>query len=307
MIAWIKKGLILGRCRQRGYGGLREPPVGAFARDDVADELAGETVAKAPSPLRDDVLMKGRWDPTRGATIKTYFIGQCLIRFPNIYRSWLANEASQDAVLVDNNDLFEELAGAGGVDPADVVVIRQEIEARFEDISDERLKAGRRSRVVFLSPPAALDFQQLLVTERYVLGGQFRVGAGAAGRASRHRLYRRGIAERRYRFADLAAGNTLFCRSPRSGISARWRGVIMGVIAWIVLGAAAGLIAERVTGNRTGLLLATGRAEGRRHQMPAGAAQTVYVARHSFELNVPPRRQLSTPLRYKQKVHKSTI
>jgi uncharacterized membrane protein YeaQ/YmgE (transglycosylase-associated protein family) len=31
----------------------------------------------------------------------------------------------------------------------------------------------------------------------------------------------------------------------------------MGIIAWIVLGALAGLIAERVTGNRTGLLLAT--------------------------------------------------
>jgi uncharacterized membrane protein YeaQ/YmgE (transglycosylase-associated protein family) len=31
----------------------------------------------------------------------------------------------------------------------------------------------------------------------------------------------------------------------------------MGVIAWVVLGAVAGLIAERVTGNRTGLLLAT--------------------------------------------------
>jgi uncharacterized membrane protein YeaQ/YmgE (transglycosylase-associated protein family) len=31
----------------------------------------------------------------------------------------------------------------------------------------------------------------------------------------------------------------------------------MGVIAWIVLGAVAGLIAERLTGKRTGLLLAT--------------------------------------------------
>lgn len=31
----------------------------------------------------------------------------------------------------------------------------------------------------------------------------------------------------------------------------------MGVIAWIVLGAVAGYIAERVTGNKTGLLLAT--------------------------------------------------
>jgi uncharacterized membrane protein YeaQ/YmgE (transglycosylase-associated protein family) len=31
----------------------------------------------------------------------------------------------------------------------------------------------------------------------------------------------------------------------------------MGVIAWIVLGAVAGYIAERATGNKTGLLLAT--------------------------------------------------
>ena len=142
MIAWIKKGIILGRCRQRGLGGLSEPPVGAFARPDVADELAGETVAKALRHFRDDVLMKGKWDPTRGATIKTYFIGQCLIRFPNIYRSWHANEARPDAVLVDNNDLLEDLAGAGGVDPADLAVIRQEIETRFDDISDERLKAA---------------------------------------------------------------------------------------------------------------------------------------------------------------------
>lgn len=142
MIAWIKKGLILGRCRQRGFGGLPEPPVGAFARADVAEELAGETVAKALRHFRDDVLMKGRWDPNRGATIKTYFIGQCLIRFPNIYRSWFANEAGQDAVLVDNASLLEDLAGAGGVDPADLAVIRQEIEARFDDISDERLKAA---------------------------------------------------------------------------------------------------------------------------------------------------------------------
>lgn len=31
----------------------------------------------------------------------------------------------------------------------------------------------------------------------------------------------------------------------------------MGIIAWIVLGAIAGIIAEKLTGSRTGLLLAT--------------------------------------------------
>jgi hypothetical protein len=142
MFAWIRKGIIFARCRERGLGGLPEPPVGALAQPEVAAELACETVAKALRHFRDDVLMKGRWDPTRGATIKTYFIGQCLIRFPNIYRSWLATEAHHGAVLVDENELLEFLAGGRGADPAELAVIRQEIEVRFKDISDKRLLAA---------------------------------------------------------------------------------------------------------------------------------------------------------------------
>jgi uncharacterized membrane protein YeaQ/YmgE (transglycosylase-associated protein family) len=41
------------------------------------------------------------------------------------------------------------------------------------------------------------------------------------------------------------------------GTSAHELGDNMGVLAWIVLGAIAGLIAENLTGNRTGLLMAT--------------------------------------------------
>ncbi len=47
-------------------------------------------MAVALNKFRDTVLRRHRWDSTRGATIKTYFIGQCLIHFSNIYRSWIA-------------------------------------------------------------------------------------------------------------------------------------------------------------------------------------------------------------------------
>jgi uncharacterized membrane protein YeaQ/YmgE (transglycosylase-associated protein family) len=44
---------------------------------------------------------------------------------------------------------------------------------------------------------------------------------------------------------------------PRSGATRIGWEILMGVIAWIVLGAIAGFIAEHLTGRKTGLLLAT--------------------------------------------------
>jgi len=35
------------------------------------------------------VLIPGAWDPAKGASITTYFVGQCLMRFPDTYRPWL--------------------------------------------------------------------------------------------------------------------------------------------------------------------------------------------------------------------------
>jgi DNA-directed RNA polymerase specialized sigma24 family protein len=31
------------------------------------------------------VLLPGLWDVTRGATIRTYFVGACILHFPNVY------------------------------------------------------------------------------------------------------------------------------------------------------------------------------------------------------------------------------
>ncbi len=104
LTGWMKSGAIWGKCRERGYGGLPELQR-SFERDE-ASELAMETVAKALHHFRVDVLMKKKWDYRRGATLRTYFIGQCLIRFANIYRKWWNNEAlSRRALLADDPHL----------------------------------------------------------------------------------------------------------------------------------------------------------------------------------------------------------
>lgn len=92
LTGWMRRRLIFQRVRERGYGGLPDPPDGALDDPDTIDELAYETVAKALRHFRDDVLVPGRWDYRRGATLRTYFIGQCLIRFANVYRRWWAEE-----------------------------------------------------------------------------------------------------------------------------------------------------------------------------------------------------------------------
>lgn len=84
--SWVRSGLIYGKCRDRGMGGLA-PPVWDLGSDDV-NELANLTVGEAVVKFRETVLLKKRWDPRKGASLRTFFIGQCLIRFANVYRSW---------------------------------------------------------------------------------------------------------------------------------------------------------------------------------------------------------------------------
>lgn len=132
-VAWIRKGAIFGKCRERGAG-LPEPPPGALNRPDVAEELANETVATALRSFRNTVLIPGRWNPARGASLKTFFIGQCLFRFPNIYRAWLRTEVHHQELLVDELTVFDRPGlGSGPVDPAQFVALRQEVDVLLAD------------------------------------------------------------------------------------------------------------------------------------------------------------------------------
>ena len=101
---WMRTGVIWVRCRDRGFGGL--PALSRPFTQDEIEELTGETVAKALNHFKFDVLMKRKWDYRRGASLRTYFVGQCMIRFANIYRRWWGNEVrSGHALLADDPHL----------------------------------------------------------------------------------------------------------------------------------------------------------------------------------------------------------
>jgi hypothetical protein len=90
--AWIRTGEIVPHCRSIGrpvslaVGGQLH-----WTADDRL-ELAIETVAKALDYFFRRVLSEDRWDYRKGASLKTFFIGACLLQFPNIYESWARAE-----------------------------------------------------------------------------------------------------------------------------------------------------------------------------------------------------------------------
>jgi hypothetical protein len=96
---WLRTGAIPGKCRQKGIRGVPAQMSRQFD-GDTAEELAGESVARALEPFRVQALLGGRWDPGRGAALKTYFVhGRhgCSARCPRGEASRSATNGSRSA------------------------------------------------------------------------------------------------------------------------------------------------------------------------------------------------------------------
>lgn len=85
--AWVLTMRIFHESAKKGVKG----PTGAGRggrpfTDDDADQLADDTVTAAIIAFRDKVLVPGRWSPSGGASLQSFFFQQCLFAFLNVYR-----------------------------------------------------------------------------------------------------------------------------------------------------------------------------------------------------------------------------
>lgn len=88
MRGWLHSGYAFAISTSRGYP-LRteERDLHLFATDATArTDLAVATVAKALPSFRERALLGGGWQPARGASVTTYFMGACAYSFPNEFR-----------------------------------------------------------------------------------------------------------------------------------------------------------------------------------------------------------------------------
>jgi len=136
---WIRRDLILAKVATRGFGQLEAPLLRERLIDD-ADDLANETVVRALIVFRDKVLIPGVWDPRKGASLRTFFIGQCLKQFPNVYRSWHADQVRNFAEYSGLNVFEEGPATRRPPEPGEALEKQEEIRTLFGCVSDERVK-----------------------------------------------------------------------------------------------------------------------------------------------------------------------
>ena len=118
MKSWIGKRTIFGQVKARTGFQLRSCPDDWLQSVHVAEDLAGLTVVLALQYFKEQVLKANKWDPARGASLRTFFIGQCLYQFPNVYKTWLHNEQELHALqqVVADDDLHYLAGGIGNIE-----------------------------------------------------------------------------------------------------------------------------------------------------------------------------------------------
>ena len=120
LMAWMSNGEIVARCKAAGRPLPGDAVPAAWSRDDRL-ELATETVARALDFFFRQVLQAGRWDDCRGASLKTFLVGACVLEFPNVFRLWIGEQQrwdkTRDRQNVEEAAGIAEAAGCAWTDP----------------------------------------------------------------------------------------------------------------------------------------------------------------------------------------------
>jgi len=116
MRGWLRTGHIFSLLRERGIdvqASVEELEELALDRE-VREEIITMTVPVALDKFHEQALVQGGWDPAKGASITTYFMGACVLTFANIYRShrrqrgrWKRQDDSE-AVIYDLQRRFDD-------------------------------------------------------------------------------------------------------------------------------------------------------------------------------------------------------
>ncbi len=113
-----------------------------------AESLADETVVLALIAFRDKVLVPDKWDPAKGASLRTFFVGQCLLQFSNVYKRWRREElrsyaepqAPPAAVWADDFEVGPSTPVAP--DASEAAQAKDELRRAFGSIKDERVRSA---------------------------------------------------------------------------------------------------------------------------------------------------------------------
>lgn len=87
---WMKDGNIAARCKAKGVRlKCLDQEVTELQRSaELREDLAAAAVGEAVMYFMDYSLKRGYWKPRKGASMRTYFIHDCLYKFRDAFNAW---------------------------------------------------------------------------------------------------------------------------------------------------------------------------------------------------------------------------
>jgi DNA-directed RNA polymerase specialized sigma24 family protein len=138
---WLIAGEIYEQAAKLGQGGVRGLP--RIPRDlrlrvDDAHDVAASLLEAAIQRFRQ-TLREGRWQPDQKASLRTFFVGRCLMELPDAYQRWQrqqdrwANE-SPDA------DVFDVVDSRLSDDPSEAAITAVYFDQALSDEEHEHVR-----------------------------------------------------------------------------------------------------------------------------------------------------------------------
>lgn len=152
---WIHSGKIHRMCREKGIRVTRT--VVQPCESDIHD-IATDVTAIALHAFREKVLLPGRWSAARGATLATFFVGQCLFHFSFEYRTWLRAYLRSRPVQpgLDSFGELEHLSGSVA-SPSTAAELNRVISELRTDADNQQDDGGK----VLLSSAVGFEYAEI--------------------------------------------------------------------------------------------------------------------------------------------------
>lgn len=131
----LRTGRIVRMCRDRGiFVSLHTDDRQALHTSAVErDTLAVDTLVLADRYFRKSALQNGRWNASIGASLRTYFVGTCLLKFPDAYATWSRQRRDRAVAAYYGVAIPERLVPVDADDPGTVVVQRELVATLVKD------------------------------------------------------------------------------------------------------------------------------------------------------------------------------
>jgi DNA-directed RNA polymerase specialized sigma24 family protein len=146
LVKWLSTGQIFRECERY------RKPVNQFAiaygwTDDDRLQIATDTIIDAVEFFQDYGLRRGKWDWQRGASLRTYFVGACVCRFPRVHERWWKEQLVTQSVLLATQNSKEphvdhplNLVADPQADPCTLAVVRDEAHHAIRQMADLQLR-----------------------------------------------------------------------------------------------------------------------------------------------------------------------